>query len=25
MPSGSYLCILKANGFNKTMQMTLLK
>jgi flagellar hook assembly protein FlgD len=25
MPSGNYFCILKANGFNKTMQMILLK
>jgi hypothetical protein len=25
MPSGSYLCILKVNGFSKTMRMTLLK
>jgi len=24
-PSGSYLCVLKANGYSKTMQMTLLK
>ncbi len=25
MPSGNYLCILKANGFSKSVQMTLLK